>query len=69
MKALSLLIPLAVLVACNGTPTAVPTPTVIPVVTPEDDRRISAMETKLARLEWQVTTLLVILQEFEEVGK
>jgi len=56
-----LLIPL-LLVACNGTPTAVPT--VTPCVTPE---RVAVLETGVAKLEWQVGTLLVIFREFEGV--
>ena len=63
-----LLIPL-LLVACNGTPTPMPTvtPTVTPTGTPQST--LCALETKVTRLEYTVGELIVILKEFEEVGK
>jgi len=59
-----LLIPLAVLVmACDDG-----TPTVIPTVTPRTTaERVCALETRLARLEYTVGELLIILKEFEGV--
>lgn len=54
MRKLLLLIPLAVLlVACNGTPT------VIPTVTPD---AVGARETRVAHIEQQLGALLVVLK-------